>query len=163
MLNNKLGGGRRGRWLLLKVVGVDRLSGKPRSLLVKTDDERWAWQRAEARGISPREVIRLATGTTPRKPDRKGVVYLLRCGGYYKIGKSVNSDRRYGELRIQLPERPVLVHEIRTNDVDYCERHWHRRFASQRANGEWFSLSQDDVTEFTRCERMVVKHAEPLS
>jgi len=172
---------------LLKVIGVDNLSGRPRSLLVKTDDERRAWQRAEAKGISPRDVIRLATvaseprkpdrkgagsaradpgrnpqvASKPRKPDRKGVVYLLRCSGYYKIGKSINAERRYGELRIQLPERPVLVHEIRTNDVDYCERHWHRRFASQRANGEWFSLSEEDVIEFRRCERMIVKSAKP--
>ena len=87
------------------------------------------------------------------------IVYLLQCSGYFKIGKSVNAERRYGELRIQLPEKPVLVHEILTNDVDYCERHWHRRFAPQRANGEWFSLSEEDVTEFARCKRMIVKIA----
>ena len=142
---------------MLRVIGVDRITGKPRSTRVKTDSERRAWLCAEARGISPRKVIRLSKRTAPpRKPDRKGVVYLLRSGKYFKIGKSVNAERRYGELRIQLPEKPVLVHEILTNDVDYCERHWHKRFASQRANGEWFSLSEEDVTEFSRCKRMIV-------
>jgi hypothetical protein len=145
---------------LLKVVGVDRLSGKPRALRVKTDDEQRAWQRAEAKGISPREIIRLVSDTAPgRRPDRKGVVYLLRCGEYYKIGKSVNSERRYRELRIQLPEKPVLIHKIQTNDVGYCEQHWHKRFASLRKNGEWFSLSEEDVIEFTRCKCMVIKIA----
>jgi hypothetical protein len=52
-----------------------------------------------------------------------------------------------------------LVHEIATNDVDYTERHWHRRFAAQRANGERFLLSGEDVNEFVRCKRLIVKPA----
>lgn len=142
----------------MKVVGVDRLSDEPRSLRVKTDDERRAWERAEAKGIIPREIFRLAADeTSVSKPDRKGVVYLLRCGVHFKIGKSINGERRFGQLKIQLPEKPILVHKIRTNDIDYCEKHWHRRFVSQRANGEWFNLSTEDVAEFIRCKRMVVK------
>jgi hypothetical protein len=145
---------------LLKVIEVDRVSGKTRILRVKTNDERRAWNRAEAKGIVARDVIKLSSDSAPRGgPNRSGVVYLLRCGRYYKIGKSADTERRYGQLRIQLPEKPVLVHEILTNDVNYFERHWHRRFASLRANGEWFSLSGEDVTEFVQCKRMIVKRA----
>jgi hypothetical protein len=88
--------------------------------------------------------------------DRSGVVYLLRVGEFYKIGKSITPEKRYAQLRIQLPQKPELIHEIYTNNVDYVEKHWHKRFAEMRANGEWFSLSDADVAEFTRCKRMEI-------
>ncbi len=76
-----------------------------------------------------------------------GVIYLLRTGSYYKIGKTNDPTRRYRELDIQLPERAERIHEISTNDIHRCERHWHLRFRDLRANGEWFQLSQEDVEE----------------
>jgi hypothetical protein len=81
---------------LLKVVGVDSLNGSPRTLVVNTTDARAAWLRAESKGIVPREVFRLrSTDAAPPKPDRKGVVYLLRCGDYHKIGKTTDPEQRY--------------------------------------------------------------------
>jgi hypothetical protein len=111
--------------------------------------------------IRVRRQNRLDQVTIPVElPDRNGVVYLLHCGKRYKIGKTVNGKRRYGQLKLQLPEKADLVHEIRTNDIDYCERHWHRHFAEQRLNGEWFILNDDDISEFKKCESMIVRIAE---
>jgi hypothetical protein len=142
---------------MLKVIGVDSFNGRPRSLVVKTNDERKAWRRAESKRILPRKMIRLRLKSPePRKPDRSGVVYLARAGEYFKIGKSTNPQQRYERLQIQLPYKLQPVHEIITNDVDYTERHWHRRFAAQRCNGEWFALSAADVHDFTKCKRMIV-------
>jgi len=142
----------------MKVIGVDGLNGSPRTLIVKTNDERTAWLRAESRGITVREVFLLPSAKkTPSEPDRVGVVYLLRCGIYCKIGKSTNPEQRYERLKIQLPDKPELVHEISTNNVDYTERHWHLRFVQQRANGEWFLLSEAEIQEFVRCKRMSVE------
>ena len=142
----------------MKVVGVDSLNGSQRTLIVKTNDERTAWLRAESRGITVREVLRLSSAPrTQPQQDRKGVVYLLRCGVHCKIGKSTNPEQRYERLKIQLPDKPELVHEITTNDVDYTERHWHLRFGQQRVNGEWFLLSEAEIKEFVRCKRMSVE------
>ncbi|QGZ96351.1 GIY-YIG nuclease family protein [Terricaulis silvestris] len=79
-----------------------------------------------------------------------GFVYLLRSGRHYKIGRSNSTGRRERELAIQLPEKAAIVHEIKTDDPIGIEKYWHGRFAEKRLNGEWFALSQQDVSAFRR-------------
>jgi Meiotically up-regulated gene 113 len=79
-----------------------------------------------------------------------GFVYLIKSGRHYKIGRSNASGRREYELAIQLPEKASLVHEIRTDDPVGIEAYWHKRFESQRKNGEWFELSAPDIKAFKR-------------
>lgn len=87
------------------------------------------------------------------KPDTEtelGFVYLARMGKYYKIGHTNSLGRREYELAIQLPEKLTLIHSIRTDDPAGIEAYWHKRFERQRANGEWFQLSAQDVRAFKR-------------
>jgi hypothetical protein len=63
-----------------------------------------------------------------------GVVYLMKSGRYYKIGRSNSAGRRAYELAILLPEPLKLVHAIETDDPPGIERYWHERFADRRAN-----------------------------
>ncbi|MHB1738065.1 MAG: GIY-YIG nuclease family protein [Actinomycetes bacterium] len=79
-----------------------------------------------------------------------GVVYLIRMGEFHKIGKSNDPGRRVYELGLRLPEKHDVVHVIETDDPSGIEAYWHRRFAAQRVNGEWFRLSPSDVTAFRR-------------
>ncbi len=90
----------------------------------------------------------LGQSASLRPASAVGVVYLLRAGAWYKIGKSTDPTSRYSQLAIQLPEKPELIHEIDTNDVHRLERYWHDHFSRRRANGEWFALTGEDVEEF---------------
>ncbi len=74
----------------------------------------------------------------------------MKSAKYYKIGKANLAARRHRELAIQMPERLIFVHEIKTDDPFGIEAYWHNRFAEKRRNGEWFELSKDDVAVFKR-------------
>ncbi|OGG74082.1 hypothetical protein A3A40_02825 [Candidatus Kaiserbacteria bacterium RIFCSPLOWO2_01_FULL_54_20] len=92
--------------------------------------------------------------TNPSNNQRLGEVYLFKHGKYYKIGKTNDTVRRGGELRIQLPENLDLIHSIKTDDPSGIEAYWHRRFESKRMNGEWFDLNSSDVKAFKSWKRI---------
>lgn len=79
-----------------------------------------------------------------------GIVYLMKSGKYYKIGRSNNAERRAYELRLQLPDKLEIVHKIKTDDPIGIEEYWHKRFKDKRKNGEWFELTRQDIEIFRR-------------
>lgn len=86
----------------------------------------------------------------PTSKTSDGHVYLIRSGPYFKIGRSNQIEKRVREIRVALPDQAELVHAIVTDDPAGIEAYWHRRFASCRANGEWFKLSPEDLKVFQR-------------
>lgn len=81
---------------------------------------------------------------------RDGSVYLLKSGRYYKLGRAFDFGRRGRDINLQLPERAVTVHVIRTDDPVGIEAYWHKRFEDRRRNGEWFELTDADLRAFKR-------------
>lgn len=111
---------------------------------------------ADALALLPRSLEKLdstSQGSNATRPT-DGSVYLVKSGRHYKIDFTNDLGRRNYDLRIQLPERADLVHAITTDDPKGIEQYWHRRFADRRVNGEWFSLTPDDIRAFKRRKSM---------
>jgi hypothetical protein len=118
-----------------------------------------AWQDVSCIFCSDAKQSKVSTATKhPSKKEvpfsRLEVVYLLKAGPYYKIGKAKDLDKRVKQIRLQLPYPVEVMHSIETDDSSGIENYWHKRFACKRANGEWFLLTDDDVTAFMSRERM---------
>jgi hypothetical protein len=84
----------------------------------------------------------------PSKPLVKGHVYLMRSGRYCKIGKSKHVGGREYQIKLKLPEALKTLHSIATDDPEGIEAYWHKRFEGKRAEGEWFTLTSDDIKAF---------------
>lgn len=78
----------------------------------------------------------------------------MKSGQNYKIGRSNDFNRRFEEIKLQLPDPVTTRHIIYTDDPVRLEQYWHDKFSYQRKNGEWFGLSDSDVKEFTKHEQM---------
>ena len=90
-----------------------------------------------------------------QKAPKTGVVYLMRSGRHYKIGRTVSVGSRERQLAIKIPVPPTTIHSIETDDPIGVESYWHRRFAEKRGEGEWFDLTADDIAAFKRGKRIV--------
>lgn len=113
------------------------------------------------------DVIRMCEAASPKIKNDKaseedstftgeiGIVYLIKSGRFYKIGKTSSIGRREYDLGIQLAEKPTTIHVIKTDDPDGIEAYWHRRFNAKRKGGEWFDLTASDVKAFKRWLRIV--------
>lgn len=74
----------------------------------------------------------------------------MKSGQYYKLGRTNAAGRREYELAIQMPQKLMTVHTIRTDDPVGIEAYWHQRFRMKRQNGEWFDLDAADIKAFQR-------------
>lgn len=79
-----------------------------------------------------------------------GILYLMKSGSFYKIGKTRDEatlQRRLAAISTASPLPVTLDHTIVLpgNEEDFLETYLHEKFASARHNGEWFHLQPDHV------------------
>lgn len=92
------------------------------------------------------------TTKEPEKPkskkDKSGYIYLILAEtGQYKIGYSKRLFDRVKTFQVKLPFEIELIHQFPADDMYQAERELHSYFAAHRVNGEWFSLSPEQVEE----------------
>jgi hypothetical protein len=88
------------------------------------------------------------------KREKPGFIYLLKCGQYCKIGRTKSVPSRLSALSIQLPERAELIHSFPTNRRQEAEARLHEQFSSQHINGEWFELTEEDISKLKTITEM---------
>ena len=86
--------------------------------------------------------------------SKEGYVYLIQSGRRYKIGATNDLATRSQAIAVQMPDPTNTVHVIRTDDPFGIEAYWHKRFADNRTNGEWFELNRTQVAAFKRRRTM---------
>lgn len=82
-----------------------------------------------------------------RASPKHGYIYLIQSvTGAYKIGRTKNPDDRIKTFSVKLPFEVEYVCVVETENMYYLERELHRQFDTKRINGEWFKLSENDVS-----------------
>ncbi|MES2455002.1 MAG: GIY-YIG nuclease family protein [Bacteroidota bacterium] len=78
-----------------------------------------------------------------------GYVYFLQEKKYHtvKIGRSLNLDRRLGIFVTDLPYRVELIGYILSLNYEGIELAFHKHFRHKRLDGEWFELTQEEVSD----------------
>lgn len=107
-----------------------------------------------ARQISrDRQVRKAAQKREEKAREAASVVYIVRSGGYYKIGWTSDLAKR---MRTYPPDSRLMAVMPGTRKD---ETHLHKRFAHLRSHGrEWFSL-HPDIDRFIKAT--VAEHGEP--
>lgn len=82
-------------------------------------------------------------------PERVASVYVVKVGPLYKIGMSVDPEKRIRTM--QLPEKPDVVRIYEAQRARELECVLHQRFHAHREYGEWFLLNDDSLAEIDRC------------
>lgn len=98
--------------------------------------------------VKEREPINYITLSSLHSYPNGQYVYIIQdvdVTGLFKIGRTNNPEKRILNFGIHLPFTVGIVHIIPTDNMCQLESVLHRKFASKRVKGEWFSLSTDDL------------------
>ena len=78
----------------------------------------------------------------------EGFVYVLRAeNDVYKIGKAKDLDNRIYTFEVKLPIKVELYCSCKVENYSQLEKELHIKYAEKRINGEWFSLTEQDLEE----------------
>ena len=80
-------------------------------------------------------------GTAP------GYVYFVQeyMNGSFKIGKTKHIEKRMNLFGVKLPFENKLIYLIKTSNHHQTEATFHKHFSSKRLEGEWFTLTKEDI------------------
>lgn len=82
---------------------------------------------------------------TEPKPKKAAFVYMLECGGRYKIGFSRDVERRIAELDNRPFPVNIIVVSKATTEAYEVEQYIHSKLEHLRINGEWYEISPEGV------------------
>jgi len=97
------------------------------------------------------EVIHRQKIESPIKhAPRAGYIYLIKAEtGHCKIGRTKSIKNRMEFFGVKLPFKFDIIHTFPADDMYDAERDLHSIFAEKRTNGEWFHLTDEDVSRIS--------------
>ncbi len=81
------------------------------------------------------------------KQSKIGFIYIFKCNKFYKIGKSKNPTKRLRSIQASIPYKLEIILKTKVNDCDKTEKIIHKLFKNKIITGEWFKLTQSDITK----------------
>ena len=72
-------------------------------------------------------------------------IYILKSGEHYKVGITKDVKKRMRELQTGDPVRHMFVCSSFSKDASNLENRLHKAFAEYRGEGEWFTLSPEQL------------------
>lgn len=80
-------------------------------------------------------------------PDLK-FIYILESELGYKIGKSGKVEKRFNAFNIKMPFawRVLNIFAVHHKQINQLEKFLHKRLENKKINGEWFDLSNEDIS-----------------
>ncbi len=75
-------------------------------------------------------------------------IYLIRAeNGLVKIGLGESPKKRLSQAQSSSPIRLELIHMASVDNAEEVEKSLHQLYAAKRSHGEWFQLTEDDVSD----------------
>jgi len=121
---------------LLKVVSTEEIETYNAKKVKETHDEWVAMNRGYK---EPKDKTR---------KKKTGYVYVIKehFAGTHKIGLTTNIKSRQSTFGVTLPFEWDFVNIYKSSDHILLEEILHKRFENERVKGEWFNLSDADLT-----------------
>lgn len=124
------------------------------------DDGLWRNERLE--GIRANQQARGAAGAVGGKKSLRGPGFAYAIAraidGAIKLGASRNPVARKSQLSSRAGCEMKLLHKWRVDDMAVAESVLHGNFAEKRIDGEWFTLTKEDVL---RAQQLMIARAIP--
>lgn len=93
------------------------------------------------------------TTQTRASKTKEGYVYLIESeNGYYKIGKSIDIERRLNQHEMDYPLKLRIIHSFESSNARRDEKKILDAFSQKNLRGEWFQLDECDIAWFKSIE-----------
>jgi hypothetical protein len=76
-----------------------------------------------------------------------GYVYLIEAIGRHKIGISGDAKSRLNSIKSTLPCEMKVINIVNAPNYKFHENLLHKIFSDKNVKGEWFDLSDENVSE----------------
>ena len=84
--------------------------------------------------------------STLNNNENIGVIYVMKCLDYIKIGKAKIGSTRFGEYT-RLMSKPEYILRVIVKNYHDFEKEIHKKYENYRTNGEWYLFNKNTLNK----------------